>query len=342
MNILITGAAGFIGYHLSKELLKKGHEVVGIDNINDYYDPHLKIARLSQLGISKYALAGDGNGLSSSENIKGFKFKKLDIVNRSSVELLLKDHNFDVIVHLAAQAGVRYSLENPTAYVETNVLGFQYLLDAACHTGVKHFIYASSSSIYGFNDSVPFRESDRVDYPVSMYAATKRSSELMAYTYSHLYDFPTSGLRFFTVYGPWGRPDMAPMLFAKAILEGKAIKVFNKGNLFRDFTYIEDITNGVTGLIEKGPLMDHTIGKPYSIFNIGNSKPVNLLDFIKVMERELGIKAKKELVPMQPGDVFKTYADTSKLKDHTGYIPQTDLEEGIRKFVRWYREYFSK
>ena len=338
MKILVTGAIGFIGFHLCEALLLAGHKVVGLDNINDYYDRELKLSRLKALGVE---WADDTLSSLDHNSNTLFQFIYGDITDSDKIERLFNENSIDIVINLAAQAGVRYSLENPTAYVETNVLGFQYLIDAAYRNKVKHFIYASSSSIYGFNESIPFQEDDRVDHPVSMYAATKRSSELMAHTYSHLYDFPTSGLRFFTVYGPWGRPDMAPFLFTKSILEGKPIKVFNNGNLFRDFTYIDDIINGIMGLIKAGSMIDQKLSKPYSIFNIGNSKPINLMDFIELLEVALGVEAKKDFLPMQPGDVYKTYADVSKLAGHTGYNPTTDLQEGIKKFVGWYRDYYA-
>ena len=305
-KILVTGAAGFIGHGLCQRLLDEGREVVGLDNLNDYYDPQLKKARLNRLF-----------------NHASFRHAKFDMVN------------------LAAQAGVRYSLINPHSYVDTNLVGFVNILEGCRHTGVKHLVYASSSSVYGANTRMPFSVHDNVDHPVSLYAASKKANELMAHSYSHLFNIPTTGLRFFTVYGPWGRPDMALFLFAKAILEGKPIDVFNNGNMERDFTYIDDIVEGVLRVLDRPAESLGAGSAPYRVFNIGNSEPVQLLDFIGCIERVLGQSATKRLLPMQPGDVPATYASTQSLQDWVGFAPSTPLEEGIGHFVRWYREYYG-
>ncbi|GAA4295925.1 NAD-dependent epimerase [Aestuariibaculum suncheonense] len=334
MKVLITGIAGFIGFYLAKTLLEKNIKVVGIDNINNYYDTNLKYARLNELGINKKNILADGS-LVKSEIYSSLGFAKLDIIELKSIEKLFQEEGFTHVVNLAAQAGVRYSLENPHTYVQSNLVGFVNLLECCRHYNVKHFVYASSSSVYGANSKIPFSEKDRTDEPVSLYAATKKSNELMAYTYSHLYNLPTTGLRFFTVYGPWGRPDMAPMLFASAILEGKPIKVFNNGNMQRDFTYVEDIVKGVECILdvlpEKMPKAD--------IFNIGNSKPIKLMDFISELETALGEQAIKEFYPMQDGDVQRTYADVSHLTERTGYKPKTNLRDGVKEFAKWFLNY---
>jgi UDP-glucuronate 4-epimerase len=334
MTILVTGAAGFIGMHLSKRLLEQGYEVVGIDNLNDYYDPQLKEDRLLQL--KKY---------------ERFTFVKLDLVDREGILKLFQKYSFPYVIHLAAQAGVRYSLQNPHAYIDSNLVGFVNMMEACRHYPVKHFIYASSSSVYGANTKMPFSTSDNVDHPVSLYAATKKANELMAHTYSHLYGIPTTGLRFFTVYGPWGRPDMAYFSFAKNILKGKPIKVFNHGNMRRDFTYIDDIVEGMVRLLDKPPVSNPNWDRmspdpsssyaPYKIYNIGNNQPVKLLDFIKTLESLLGVKAKMEFLPMQPGDVEATYADIDDLQKAVGFHPSTSIEDGLRKFVEWYRSYYG-
>lgn len=334
MTILVTGAAGFIGMHLSKRLLEQGYEVVGIDNLNDYYDPTLKKARLTEL--NKY---------------DHFTFIKLDLVDKEGILELFNKFSFTYVIHLAAQAGVRYSLQNPHAYVDSNLVGFVNILEACRHYPVRHFIYASSSSVYGANQKMPFSTSDNVDHPVSLYAATKKANELMAHTYSHLYGIPTTGLRFFTVYGPWGRPDMAYFSFTKNILEGKPIKVFNHGNMRRDFTYIDDIVEGMARLLDKPPVSNPNWDRmspdpsssyaPYKIYNIGNNQPVKLLDFIKTLESLIGVKAKMEFLPMQPGDVEATYADIDDLQKAVGFHPSTSIEDGLRKFVEWYRSYYG-
>lgn len=330
MTILVTGASGFIGYHLCEQLLKKGHTVVGLDNMNDYYDVNLKKDRLTQLGISDIF----ENKVSKS-NIHGdnFHFIKLNLEDQLNLPLLFKQYKFDAVCNLAAQAGVRYSIENPMVYVESNIVGFMNLLECMRHNGVNKLVYASSSSVYGNSEKTPFNVNDSVDEPISLYAATKKANELMAHTYSHLFNIETIGLRFFTVYGPWGRPDMAMFLFTDAILNDKPIKVFNNGELYRDFTYIDDIVEGIVATISSN------VNKKYSLYNIGNSKPVKLLDFIEEIEKCTGKKAIKEMCPMQPGDVEQTWADVDDLKNDFGYSPNTPIEYGINEFVAWYKKY---
>lgn len=337
-KILVTGTAGFIGFHVAEALLKQGHAVVGVDSINDYYDVNLKYARLKESGISRESVE-PGKALQSSIHAR-YTFQQLDIANRESVEPLFVAHQFDRVIHLAAQPGVRYSLENPHAYIEANVLGFMNVLECCRHHQVGHLVYASSSSIYGMNAKVPFNEADPVDHPVSLYAATKKSNELMAHTYSHLYQLPTTGLRFFTVYGPWGRPDMAPMLFADAINKGEPIKVFNGGDMQRDFTYVDDIVEGVIRTSANIPTAREAYPF-YRLFNIGNSQPVALMDFIRAMEQAMNKEARLEMYPMQPGDVKVTYADTTRLESAIGYKPGTDLATGVRQFVDWYQAYHA-
>jgi len=322
MHILLTGAAGFIGLHTAQRLLARGDTVTGIDNLNDYYDPALKQARLALL-----------NGH------PGFRFQALDVAERTGMERLFAGQRFDAVVHLAAQAGVRYSITHPHAYLESNLTGFGHVLEGCRAQGVGHLVYASSSSVYGGNTKMPFAETDAVDHPVSLYAATKKANELMAHTYSHLYRLPTTGLRFFTVYGPWGRPDMAYFSFTKAVLEGRPIDVFNHGDMKRDFTYIDDIVEGVLRVLDKPATPDAAGAAPYRVFNIGNHDPVPLLDFIACIEQATGRIATKNLLPMQPGDVPATYASTEALRDWVGFAPSTPLAEGIGRFVRWYREY---
>jgi len=333
MKILVTGAAGFIGSAVSIRLLERGDEVVGIDNLNDYYDVNLKLARLDRL-----------------KDYKQFKFVKLEISDKVAVETLFVREKFQRVIHLAAQAGVRYSITNPHAYIDSNIIGFMNILEGCRHNAVEHLAYASSSSVYGANTNMPFSIHDNVDHPVSLYAASKKANELMAHTYSHLYRLPTTGLRFFTVYGPWGRPDMSLFMFTRNILEGKPIDVFNYGNHRRDFTYIDDIVEGVIRVIDKpaqsnigwlsgNPDPGTSLG-PYRIYNIGNNNPVNLLTFIETLEKCLGKKAIKNLLPLQPGDVPDTYADVSDLVDNLGYKPGTLLETGIRNFVEWYRNFY--
>lgn len=336
MKILVTGAAGFIGYHLSKKLIELGYEVVGLDNINDYYDISLKYNRLKQLGIAKDN-AENWEKVCSSEQYNNFSFIRLNLEDRERLPLLFEQFQFDYVINLAAQAGVRYSLENPLAYVDSNIVGFVNILECCRHYKIKHLVYASSSSVYGENDKIPFSESDRVDFPVSLYAATKKANELMAHTYSHLYKLPTSGLRFFTVYGPWGRPDMAPMLFANAMKNNQEIKVFNNGEMSRDFTYIDDIVEGVI-ITLRNPT---TKSSGYQLFNIGNGSPVSLMKFIECMENSLGIIAKKNLMPMQPGDVPRTWADTNGL-NALGYKSKTSIEIGVEKFVEWFESYYYR
>ncbi len=345
----MTGTAGFIGFFLAKRLLEKGYEVVGLDNINDYYDVRLKYGRLRELGIAEDEV--EYGKRAESSKLENHSFCKIDLADSSAMESLFKSEKFDAVCNLAAQAGVRYSLENPTAYVQSNLTGFANILENCRNYEVENLCYASSSSVYGLNKSMPFRVSDSVDHPVSLYAATKKSNELMAHTYSHLYGIKTTGLRFFTVYGPWGRPDMAPMLFADAILHDRPINVFNYGKMQRDFTYIDDIVEGVVRVIEHPAEPNEEFDyrapdpasspAPYRVYNIGNGRPVKLLDFITTLEKHLGKKAQMNMMPMQPGDVEATWADTSALERDVGYKPSTDLDRGIGEFVKWYREFYS-
>lgn len=335
MNILVTGAAGFIGFHLVRLLAGKGHVLTGIDSINDYYDPALKYARLAESGID--AEAEDWNVKIKSSKYPDYSFVRIKLEDKDAVYNLCKEGGFDVIVNLGAQAGVRYSLENPHAYVEANIVGFLNILEAARHFKVPKIVYASSSSVYGTGGKMPFSVSDNVDRPVSLYAATKKSNELMAFTYSHLFGIKTIGLRFFTVYGPWGRPDMAIYLFTNAILRGEPIKVFNGGNLSRDFTYIDDIVAGVASAIET----DNAELPLHEVYNIGNSKPVQLEQFISTIENITGKKAVKEYLPMQPGDMVATWADVEDFKLNYNYNPVTDLKEGIEKYVQWFQSYYK-
>jgi UDP-glucuronate 4-epimerase len=335
MKVLVTGAAGFIGMHVSERLLARGDEVVGLDNLNDYYDVRLKEARLARL-----------------EGRPGFRFARLDVADTAGTAELFAREKFDRVVHLAAQAGVRYSLTNPHAYVQSNLVGFVNILEGCRHNGVQHLAYASSSSVYGGNAKLPFSEHDSVDHPVSLYAATKKSNELMAHTYSHLFALPTTGLRFFTVYGPWGRPDMALFLFTKAILEGKPIDVFNHGNMVRDFTFIDDIVEGVIRVLDRAaspsPEFDArmpdpaTSNAPYRVFNIGNHQPVPLMTYIETLEQALGMQAEKRLLPMQDGDVPATSADTAELAAWVDFAPATTVRQGVEHFVAWYRAYYGK
>ncbi len=348
MKVLVTGTAGFIGFHLAKKLLERGDEVVGLDNINDYYDVNLKYARLKELGIQQENI--QENQLIESIDSK-HKFIKADLANRETVEKLFETEQFDAVCNLAAQAGVRYSLENPHAYINSNVVGFMNILESCRHNGVKNLAYASSSSVYGLNKSQPFKTTDHTDHPVSLYAATKKSNEMMAHTYSHLYNISTTGLRFFTVYGPWGRPDMAPILFTDAILNNRPIKVFNHGNMSRDFTYIDDIVDGIIKVLDNPAKSDKnwnpenptpsSSSAPYRIYNIGNNAPVNLMEFITEIETSLGQVAEKNFMEMQAGDVESTYADTSGLMNDFNYSPSTSLDEGVANFVKWYREFYS-
>lgn len=336
MRILVTGAAGFIGYHLSMALAKAGYEVVGIDNINDYYDVNLKLGRLRSAGFD--IVSANHADVACSSLYPHYRFIRMDICDREAIEKLFATEHFDDVCNLAGQAGVRYSIVNPYSYIESNVFGFVNLLEACRHHGVKHFVYASSSSIYGMNQKVPFSEADRTDTPVSLYAATKKSDEVMAYAYSKLFGFATTAVRFFTVYGPWGRPDMAPFMFMTSILEGKPIKVFNNGHMRRDFTYIDDIISGLMSII---PSECHD-DVPARIYNIGCSSPVDLMDFISEIEKCTGRKAVMEFVGMQPGDVTCTYADISRLKHDFGFQPVVNLHEGIRRFYDWMQHQKTK
>ncbi|QEN08637.1 NAD-dependent epimerase/dehydratase family protein [Oceanispirochaeta crateris] len=334
-NILITGGAGFVGFHLSRHSgLNDYDRVVLVDNLNSYYDPSLKYGRLKELG---FLVDESTPEMTAVENEKGWVFYRADLKNRDQMETLFKEYPFDHVVHLGAQAGVRYSIENPESYVDSNLVGFVNILECCRHHPVKHLVYASSSSVYGANTKVPFHEDDPVTKPISLYAATKRSNELLAYSYSHLYGIPTTGLRFFTVYGPWGRPDMAYFLFAEKIIKGKTIQVFNQGDMKRDFTYVDDITESITRLIEKP--MAGKDEDPARILNIGHGSPVDLSEFIRIIEENLGMKAQKEYLPMQDGDVPMTWADTSRLEELTGYSPKVTLREGIEQFALWYKEY---
>lgn len=349
MKILITGTAGFIGMHLAEKLIKRGDQVVGLDSINDYYDINLKYGRLERNGIGKNQI--EYGKITQSDLYGNYRFIQLKLEDKESLLKLFESEKFDKVVNLAAQAGVRYSLTNPDAYIEANIIGFINLLEACRHYNIKHLAYASSSSVYGSNTQMPFSTSDNVDHPVSLYAASKKSNELMAHTYSHLFGIPTTGLRFFTVYGPWGRPDMALFLFTKAILENKPIQVFNFGEMMRDFTYISDIIEGVVRVIDNPPVanpdlessnVDPSKSKaPYKIYNIGNSSPVKLMDFITAIERALGKEAKKDLLPIQPGDVPATYADTAALEAELGYKPNTSIDFGIGEFVKWYQLFYK-
>ncbi|MCB0517453.1 MAG: NAD-dependent epimerase [Lewinellaceae bacterium] len=349
MKVLVTGTAGFIGFHLANKLLQNGVEVVGLDNINDYYEVSLKYDRLAEAGIEKAAIAY--NKLIKSEKYPGYHFIKLDLEDRDNLKILFDDHDFDVVVNLAAQAGVRYSIINPVSYVQSNIVGFMNILEGCRHKRVKHLVYASSSSVYGLNENVPFSTSDNVDHPISLYAASKKSNELMAHTYSHLYGLPTTGLRFFTVYGPWGRPDMALFLFTKAMLAGKPIQVYNYGKMSRDFTYVSDIVEGIVRVMEHSPSGNPTwSGKtpdpasskaPFKIYNIGNNNPVPLMDFIETIEKELELTAEKKFMPIQPGDVISTFANVDDLIHDLDYKPNTSVSQGIHEFVNWYKAYYQ-
>tara|TARA_B110001450_G_C17664826_1_gene499049 strand:+ start:3975 stop:5003 length:1029 start_codon:yes stop_codon:yes gene_type:complete len=338
MKILVTGAAGFIGFHTCLKFVNQGHEVYGIDNINDYYDPKLKFDRLKKLGFDKVESKRFNNEVKSVNN-NGLRFSRIDLVDDLSINNLFEVEKFDVVCNLAAQAGVRYSIKKPKAYIDSNIIGFFNILEACRNHKVKHLIFASSSSVYGENKKVPFEINDNVDHPISLYAATKKSNELMAHTYSHLYNIKTTGLRFFTVYGPWGRPDMAIYLFADAISKNRSIKVFNNGKMSRDFTYIDDIVNGIEIILENPPEFND-MKAPYKIFNIGNGKSETLLDFIKEIEICFGLEAKKEYLLMQAGDVPQTWSDISELKK-LGYNSTISIKEGVKKFVEWYSEYHN-
>jgi len=348
-KILVTGTAGFIGFHLAQRLLARGDEVVGIDSINDYYDVRLKYGRLAETGIAHDQLAY-GTPVQSTR-YPTYRFIQLKLEDRENIARLFSHERFDSVCHLAAQAGVRYSLTNPHAYIDSNIVGFMNILEACRHHPVRHLCYASSSSVYGLNELMPFSTHHNVDHPVSLYAASKKSNELMAHTYSHLYGIPTTGLRFFTVYGPWGRPDMALFIFTQAILAGTPIEVYNHGNMQRDFTYIDDIIEGLVRVIDRPPTGNQAWSgrspdpsssrAPYKIYNIGNNSPVKLLDFVEAIEEALGKKAKKNFLPMQAGDVPATWADVSDLIEDMGYQPNTPVREGIKKFVAWYRDFYN-
>ena len=336
MKILVTGTAGFIGFHLAERLIADGHETIGLDNINDYYDVRLKYARLQKTGIERQKI--DYGKIIPSAVFTNYRFIKLNLEDRPRLETLFAEEHFDYVINLAAQAGVRYSIENPHTYIDSNIVGFMNILECCRHNVIKHLVYASSSSVYGNSDHVPFSENDRVDYPISLYAASKKANELMAHTYSHLFNVPTTGLRFFTVYGPYGRPDMALFLFAKAITEGKPVKVFNNGDLSRDFTYIDDIVEGIVRVMDHIP-NENSLHPHYQLFNIGHSQPVQLMDFIRTLETALGKKAVLEMHPMQQGDVKTTYADTSDLEKAVNYKPSTHLKEGVERFTAWWQQY---
>ncbi len=339
MSVFVTGVAGFIGYHIAHKLLKSGISVTGVDNLNSYYDVKLKNARLKLL-----------SDLSKNQNTM-FDFYEGDIVDNNLITDIFKKKSFDKVIHLAAQAGVRYSIENPKSYIDSNLVGFSNIIESCRRSQIKHFIYASSSSVYGGNENIPFKEKHVVDHPVSLYAATKKANELIAHSYSHLYDLPCTGLRFFTVYGPWGRPDMALFLFTKAIIEGKPIKVFNQGDMIRDFTYIDDIVESIFKLLEKPPLSDSTFNKldpdpskswaPYRVFNIGNSSPTPLMEYIAALEKSLNMDAQKIYLPMQLGDVKVTSSDTKLLENWIDFKPHTSIQEGINKFVFWYKDFYK-
>lgn len=335
LKILVTGALGFIGYHLIKRLINENFDIVGIDNINAYYDVRMKYDKLPLLGINKYNLFP--NIIYESDKYPNFIFSKLDIKDRFQVEELFRHQKFDIVVNLAAQAGVQYSIQNPHTYVSNNITSYINVIDAAKKYEVKHFIYASSSSVYGNREDVPFHESDRVDHPISLYAASKKANELLAHTYSHLYALPTTGLRFFTVYGPWGRPDMAPFIFVKRISEGKTINVYNNGNMMRDFTYISDIVEGIYKVVE-----DNKQAKGYNIYNIGNSNPVNLNEFIQTIEKLLDKKAYIDYKEIRQGDVVQTYSDISALQNDYHYHPKTNISAGLSSFIDWYKNYFAQ
>lgn len=349
MNILVTGGAGFIGYHLTLALLNQGHTIVGLDNLNDYYAVQLKLDRLSNLGINPEDITPCKFVTSNQYN--SYRFIQLSLENKESIMELFKNENFDVVVNLAAQAGVRYSITNPDVYIQSNIVGFLNILEACRHYPVQHLVYASSSSVYGLNGKVPFSTHDDTSHPVSLYAATKKSNELMAHTYSHLYGIPTTGLRFFTVYGPYGRPDMSPSLFAHAIYKGEPMKIFNYGKMRRDFTYVDDIVKGILNVITKVPqanknwdnqsLDPATSSAPYAIYNIGNQSPVLLMDYIQAFEKATGKEAIKEFLPMQAGDVLDTYSDMTEMVNDFNYLPSTSIEEGVAKFVQWFKEYYQ-
>lgn len=346
MTILVTGTAGFIGFHVANRLLKEGHEVIGIDCLNTYYDVTLKHSRLAQAGVNSSTVQYND----ACKGVEGYTFYQIQLEDKNTLAGIFNRHKPDVVIHLAAQAGVRYSLINPDAYISSNIVAFTNILECCRHNNVKHLVYASSSSVYGLNDENPFSTNQNVDHPISLYAATKKSNELMAHTYSYLFGLPTTGLRFFTVYGPWGRPDMALFIFTKAILENKPIKVFNHGNMQRDFTYVDDIVEGIVRVMHHTPVKNETwvqstsnvsaSSAPYKIYNIGNNAPVKLINFIEAIEEALGKKAIKELLAIQPGDVPATYADVSDLVRDVGYRPNTSVKDGVNNFINWYKNYY--
>jgi UDP-glucuronate 4-epimerase len=350
MKILITGTAGFIGYHLADLMLRDGHEIVGVDSVNDYYDVRLKHARLRQLGIDADDIPWQQTRTSHTH--PGYTFMRADLADHEFIVSFMGEHNFDYVVNLAAQAGVRYSIQKPREYTHSNIDGFLSILEGCRHSGVKHLVYASTSSVYGLNGRMPFSEDHPANHPMALYAATKKANELMAHSYSHLFRIPTSGLRFFTVYGPWGRPDMAPILFADAITKGEPIQIFNHGRMVRDFTYVGDIVESIRRLVVKpvqaDPAWDpanpspSSSSAPYRIFNIGNSSPVPLMDFIGAIEASLGVEAKKVFMDMQPGDVQGTHADTSALEDYVDFRPATDIRDGVGRFIEWYRSFYNR
>ncbi|MDC6389779.1 NAD-dependent epimerase [Maribacter sp. PR1] len=341
MKVLITGAAGFIGFHTCKSLIANGHQVIGLDNINDYYDVNLKFGRLEELGISRQDSEDFNRLTSSSKYPNNFNFTRTNLEDGKFLAALFESEKFNAVCNLAAQAGVRYSIENPRAYIDSNIIGFFNILECCRNYQVEHLIYASSSSVYGLNKKIPFETSDNVDHPISLYAATKKSNELMAHTYSHLYGFSTTGLRFFTVYGPWGRPDMAYFLFTDAIIKNKSIKVFNNGHMERDFTYIDDIVKGIVKIIEKGLDNCPQSSDLYKVYNIGNNDSVKLMSFIESIEDNLGMKAKKEMLPMQPGDVIRTWANVDALIEDYNYKPSTPVKLGVKNFITWYKNYYK-
>jgi UDP-glucuronate 4-epimerase len=350
MKILITGTAGFIGFHLANRLAKEGHMIIGIDSINNYYDVGLKGARLQESGFASDQIAY--NSKVQSSKFSNYSFVQLQMEDAASLQLLFTIEKFDIVINLAAQAGVRYSITHPAAYINSNVVGFANLLECCRHHTIKHLVYASSSSVYGLNETVPFSTHHHTDHPASLYAATKKSNELLAHVYSHLFNMPVTGLRFFTVYGPWGRPDMAPFLFTDAVLNDKPLKVFNNGDMMRDFTFVDDVVEGVVRVMDKIPEPNPSFdainpdasnsSAPYRLYNIGNSNPINLMDFIKAIENALGKKAILDMRPMQPGDVVNTFADVSDLSRDIGYAPHTAIQDGVDKFVAWYKQYHQK
>ena len=348
MNILVTGTAGFIGFHTAARLVKEGHFVLGIDSVNEYYDPNLKFSRLAHAGINTDEI--EFSKIVAASNNTGYSFCRLNLEDEAGLKKIFEAVRFDMVVHLAAQAGVRYSLENPRAYIDSNVYAFVNVIECCRHFGVKHLVYASSSSVYGLNDVLPFSTAHNTNHPISLYAATKKSNELMAHTYSHLFDLPVTGLRFFTAYGPWGRPDMALFIFTKNIIEDKPIQLYNNGNMVRDFTYVEDIVEGITRVLIHPPAPNaewkmstgdtSSSSAAYKVYNIGNNSPLPLLDYVAAIEKAIGKKAIIELMPMQPGDVPAACSDVTDLMRDTGYKPDTTVEEGVRRFVEWYKEYY--